>query len=240
MRTFIVTLLAALPVVAFSQSNSSFDLVGGAEYTFRLLQNTTDDPVMQIIIDQRERDEFGKLNFRGGFNYNRRLAGQLWLRTGLRWASAGYVYQDIDDLRWPSEFDPNTGAYTPDPSLPHELRLTKEYWFLEVPLAGRLEMGQGKLKPFVELGVSPHIYLTTRTRQVTDLETKQDFGADDVKPLNLAGIVSVGFQYQATKRTALFFQPIFRYHLTPLADTPIREHLYNYGLELGVRKGMGK
>ncbi|MFZ2901196.1 MAG: outer membrane beta-barrel protein [Saprospiraceae bacterium] len=240
MKSFIVSLLVALPFIAFSQPNSTVDLVGGADYAFRFLKNTTEDPATQVVMDVREQDEFGKLNFRAGFNYNRRLFGPLWLRTGLRWASVGYVVQDVDDLRWPSEFDPNTGAYTPDPNLPHELRLTREYWFIEVPLVARLETGKKKLKSFFEIGVSPHVYLTSRTKQVTDLETKQDFGTGDVNTLSLAGIVSIGFQYQAGKRTALFFQPIFRYHLTPLSDAPIRENLYNYGLEIGVRKGIGK
>jgi hypothetical protein len=240
MKLFISSLLIALPFIVFSQPNSTVDLVGGADYAFRFLKNTSDDLATQVIMDVREQDEFGKLNFRAGFNFNRRLFGQLWLRTGLRWASVGYVVQDADDLRWPSEFDPNTGTYTPDPSLPHQLKLSREYWFVEAPLVARLETGKKKLKSFFEIGVSPHIYLTTHTKQVTDLETEQDFGADDVNTLSLAGIVSIGFQYQATKRTALFFQPIFRYHLTPLSDGPIRENLYNYGLEAGVRKGIGK
>ena len=238
MKIRLLFLFLSAPLFSFSQVKSSVDLVGGVEYSYRYLNNTSDDPIIQIIFDSRD-GETGKMNFRGGFNYNRRLSKHLWIRSGVRLASIGYKFEKTE-LRWPSEYDPNTGEYTPDPTLPHELQAINDYWFLEIPVMGRFEMGEGKWRPFVELGMSPNIYLTTRAKEVTDLSTKVSYlnnTMDNFNRLHFSGNLSIGMQYQATERLAVFLQPVFRYHFTPLYDAPIKEHLYNYGIEIGLRKG---
>ena len=93
-------------------------------------------------MESRDQTETGKLNWRIGFNYNRRLTSRIFLRTGLRLASVGYKGEKNTDLRWPSEHDGN-GGWVADPTLPRELaNLIYDYWFVEMPIVGRFEKDQ--------------------------------------------------------------------------------------------------
>ena len=190
------------------------------------------------ILENRDNKESAKFNWRIGFNYNRRLTSKIVLKTGLRLASVGYKGEKKTGLRWGSEHD-GMGGWIPDPSLPHEIQLVHDYWFTELPIAGRFEINQKKLSPFFELGISPSVYMTTRTKTITDIGTNSEFQNGDVhnfNKLHIVGFISFGLNYSINDRNQLFGQPTFRYHLTKLADAPISENLYNFGIEIGIRR----
>ena len=155
-------------------------------------------------------------------------------------ANLGYKRVVADNLRWGSEFDPTTGTFVPDPNLPHSLTVVHSYWFVEIPVLARYQFNQNKVSPYVEMGFSPNIYITSSSKINTDTGDNVEFNDDtvtsDFNRLNFSGTIAFGLNYQAGARTQLFFQPVFRYHFTRLADAPLKEYLYNYGAELGVRK----
>lgn len=238
--TLSALLICLLPAFALSQAKSSIDLIAGFAYSYRNLTTDSDDAIVIGIMEDRDEEESGKINWRAGFNYNRRLTKNFFLKTGLRMASIGFKGEKVTGLRWPSEHDGN-GGWTPDPNLPHEIQRINDYWFLEVPVAGRWEFGAQKFTPFIEAGVSPSLYLTTRTKEVTDIGSDVDFRNESdqgVHTFHLAGFLSFGANYTLSQNLQLFAQPVFRYHLTPLAEEMIETYLFNYGLEVGVRKGV--
>ena len=227
---FIIILILLIPVFGFSQINQSFDFVSGIEYSYRNLTTSSEDKSVKWILESRDNEESGKLNWRVGFNYNRRLTDKIFLRTGLRLASVGYKGEKIV-LRW--------GSDDTDPNLPHEIQFVYDYWFAEIPIAGRFEMNRKKISPFFELGISPSIYLIQRTKTITDIKTETQFqnnNIDGFKKVHIVGFISFGVNYTINDKFQLFGQPIFRYHLTELVDAPIVEHLFNYGIEIGIRR----
>ena len=238
MKTKIISsLFVVLPIFSFAQISSSIDLIAGIEYSYRNL--TVAPNVIDLIttIDSRNNREEEKLNWRFGFNYNKRLSSNLFLKTGIRLASVGYADEKRTDLRWPSEIGPN--GYVFDPTLPHEMQLIYDYWFLEIPLIGRYEFSNKKFSPFVEAGISPSYYLTTKTKTITDLDTNttsQRGGNGSYSNLHLVGVIAVGANYSINEKFQLFGQGTYRRHFTKLVDAPIRGYLYNYGFEFGVRR----
>ncbi len=237
MKTYIFTfLIMILPILGFGQIKSSVDLMYGIDYTYRNLKTTSEDSTVLGIFEKRQAVEKGKLNWRFGFNYNQRLTNKVYIKTGLRLASIGYKGEKQTDLRWPSE---NVGGeYVFDPNLPHEVQLIYNYWFVEIPLALRFEYLDKKFTPFVEIGVSPSIFMTTKTISKTDIDTSSSFSKGNNQNFNkfqMVGVVSMGMSYQISDKFQVFGQPSFRYHLTKLVDAPIEEKLYNYGLEIGIR-----
>jgi hypothetical protein len=234
----IVTVICLLCIQGLSAQRSSVDFIIGGEYSFRILPQENSDPVIAAILASREQ-ETGKYNFRMGLNYNQRLAKNIWLKSGFRIARVGYVTQNQTDLRWPSEFDPSTGEWTPDPNLPREFQEMTDYIWLEVPLIGRWEWSDGKWRPYLEAGLSPHFYLLTRNKEQTDISISvgvERDQTDELRLFSLVGSFALGVNYQINERWQLFGQPTLRYHFTPLMDDrPIDEHLYNYGIELGTR-----
>ncbi len=230
----IATLILLIPVLGFSQINQSIDFIGGIEYSYRNLTTSSNDATVLATLKNLDDKESGKFNWRIGFNYNRRLTNRLFLRTGLRLASVGYKGEKITGLHWGSEENGTT-----DPSLPHEIQVVADYWFAEIPIVGRFELNEKKLAPFFELGISPSIYLTTRTKEITDIGTDAKFRNNDANNFNkvhIVGFLSFGINYSINERFQFFGQPSIRYHFTKLADKPIEEYLFNYGIEIGIRK----
>lgn len=227
-----------LPIILFSQFDQSIDIVAGIEYSYRRLSTTSEDDLVLRIKEMSDAGQSGKMNWRFGFNYNRKILKRIHLKTGLRLASVGYNGEKKTDLTWITEFD-EMGNWTPDPNLAREAQIIRDYWFVTMPIAGRFEMNENRLSPFIELGVFPTYYVTTRTKVITDLETTTGFNtiaASRINKLNVVSFISVGMNYSLSDTFQMFAQPIFRYHLTPLANKPIKTNLFNYGIELGVRR----
>ena len=236
MKTKIFLILLIIPAFAFSQVKSTIDFVSGIEYSYRILKTTNDELITNVILDNRE-GETGKINFRLGFNFNQRLSEKIFLKSGVRLASVGYKGEKRTGLIWGSEIDPNLG-YQLDPNLPHESQFIHDYWFIEIPIIGRYEFNNRKITPFIEAGISPNVYITSKTKIKTDISSNVEF-YDETKlnfnRMHLAVNLSFGLNYQLSPKWILFGQPVFRYHFTKLVEAPIKEYLYNYGIELGAR-----
>lgn len=230
---FFVTLISIIPIFGFSQINQSIDFISGIEYSYRNLTTSSEDEIVVGILENRDNKESGKLNWRIGFNYNLRLTNKIFFRTGLRLASIGYKGEK-KTLIWPSIPNGMGGYIPPDVD---EMQLVYDYWFTEIPIAGRYEINQGKLTPFFELGISPSIYMTTRTTSIINNKTDSDFQNDNIfKKVHIVGFISFGLNYSFNDKFQIFGQPTLRYHVTKLVDAPIGEYLYNYGVEIGLRR----
>lgn len=215
------------------QSNSTIDAIGGLDYSFRTIRYAGDDPfVGTALTSYRKIDEKPKFTYRAGFNYNHRFFRNLWLKTGVRYASVGYYLKKDEQLIWESEIV--SGVY--DPTLPHRLTFSQYFQFIEVPLGARLEIPAGKWSFFVEGGAGFNFYLNTRSVIKLDNDTKTStVQTSHINRVSTALYGSVGVQYQVSNRYSIFAQPIFRYHLTRLTYDLVTEHLYNTGLEAGIR-----
>lgn len=229
-------LICLLPTISFAQFQSSIDFIGSVAYSYRNLTTTSTTPIVVEILKKREDTEVGKLNWRVGFNYNQQLFKRIHLKSGIRLASVGFKGENRTGLMWASEHD-GMGGFIPNPNLIHEMQHIPDFWFLELPIVGRFEFTDKQLTPFVELGISPTIYLTTRNQFITDINETINFQrANDFNQLQLVGSASFGLNYTLNEQLQLFGQPIFRYHLTKSRDRPIEERLFSYGLEMGIRK----
>lgn len=240
LRSLAILFLIA-PTFLFAQAKSSIDFVGGVEYSYRTVGLEKDSDLPSIIVDVRDV-EVANLNWRVGFNYARRLNQRFYLKSGLRLASVGYRLP-TEGLRFWSMPDGMGGFIVtpPNPDLPSEIAWSTNRWFLEVPVMGRLVLTEnGKISPFVEAGVSPSFYLTTRNRVTTNLEDQVENTSDRederFNGLHFVGNLSFGLNYDLSPAYQLFGQAIMRYHFTRTYDAPVQENLYNYGLELGLRR----
>ena len=104
----------------------------------------------------------------------------------------------------------------------------------------RYQFGNKKLHAFVEAGFSPSIFLTMRNVTVKNgkktVDYRQDFSTSSIDKFQLLGNISFGINYSINERYQVFGQPIFRYSLTPVADTPLTRYLFSGGVEMGVRR----
>lgn len=231
---------------ASAQFPYSIDLMLGVEYSYRDLKVTEDadrlDPDILAMNLALRDGETSKRNIRFGININKFLDDRFYFKTGFRYASVGYNGEKQTDIRWPSETDSN-GNYTPDPNLYHENQFIYNYRYLVIPGIFRYHITEGRLAPFIETGLSLHIYAHTKRKTINEFETRTERYNDGEANADLTsvGSISLGFEYLLDHSHALFVQGIGRYHFSPRRrNATVQERLYNYGLEFGIRKRMGK
>ncbi|MEO0339167.1 MAG: hypothetical protein AAF242_08120 [Bacteroidota bacterium] len=234
---YLLLICCLIPFGAHCQFERSIDLVAGIGKSFRFLSTMSDEPHLLNIIEFREEREQASINWQLGFNYNHRLNQHVIFKVGIRLASLGHKDESRNELRWGTDHD-GSGGVVPSPEIV-DVELRVAYWFVEVPIVGRWEIGNKKLIPFVEFGALPSIFTTFRSTSIIDGESNTDYGKREngnFNLLHLAGFASVGLNYQFQEKMQFFVQPNVRYHFTNISGSPIKDKLYSYGLELGLRK----
>ena len=126
-------------------------------------------------------------------------------------------------------------------SEPNAVTITREYFFLDIPVLIRRQFGGEKLSFFVEGGVSPNLFIVTKTKQVLDNEdVSRMYDKDNVlniRSLQFVASLSFGVNYNIADKWQLFAQPVARYSLSTIRpNVPVNENLYTIGLEIGLRK----
>jgi hypothetical protein len=248
MKSIITLLLISSSFLLSAQSNSSVGFIGGIDYTYRHIGGADSQ---SAIFKEVRNSEKGNINWRFGVELNEIIKSTLVLKTGARLMSLGY-HKDINvnfgDLRWGLQHDGNGGYYglssggdLSSGENSYDFTVSNNYWFIELPLVVRYEFSDKKFTPYAEAGVAPAYYLLDRNivtsdgeREVTTTTPRES--NSPVQRIQLEGILAFGFNYNIKESIQLFGQPTFRYHLTKMWDTDLKEHLWSAGLEIGVRK----
>jgi Outer membrane protein beta-barrel domain len=226
---------------AFAQFKSSLELISGADMTYRTAQTSVDS--LQFVIKSRNTNEKPRMNWRFGLNYHVQITERFGLKTGLRYATAGYLLSKQNDLRWPSQHNQN-GGY--DPNLPGEgkdVSLWFRYSFIEIPVAVRYQLNAPsatrRFSSYLEGGIAPNLYRSTKfVSKLDDQKSSNTISESSVQKLHWVAQISYGLTYQFKNADALFFQPIARFHLNKTKNAAVQEHLYSFGVELGYRKSI--
>ncbi len=233
---YLFFLALIIPAFGIAQFEQSIDIVGGIGTSFRSLQADSGELAIQNILDRRQEREISKTSWQIGFHYNRKLTEKLRIRTGFRFASLGYDEQYRDSLRWGTYHD-GQGVIMSSGLQDLELRLS--FWMFELPMLARWEMNAKKLSPFIEFGALPSFYVTSYGHFLIDGQGQphltERYGSN-VNSFHLASFASVGVNYLMNEKLQAFIQPNIRYYFTNTSKGPIKEKLYSYGLELGLRK----
>lgn len=219
------------------QTNKSISVAAGIDYSYRVLQSDQTNAAIAMLIIRRNKEESGKSNWHLGVYYNQELMNRFFFKTGLQLSSIGYKDAKRTGLKWPAEVI--NGMWVPDPSLPHEIQIIRDNWYVEIPIAGRWMMNTHKFSPFLEAGLSPALYVLTKTLTKTDLGNSSEFSTVKINNFNriqLISHLSFGLNVNATATHQWFVQTNFRYHLITTNDAPIKENLFSVGLKIGIRK----
>lgn len=226
MKNILLASFSILAYLSIGQTSSSIGIMGSLDYTYRYIDT------------KLYSKESGKLNYRLGINYDRKISNRCWIEVGVRYASVGYKI-DEKNIKWGSEYDTLKGMWIPNPDLPHKLTSYIDYLFIEIPVCLRYQLSKSKWNPYFIAGISPDFYINTKVKNVTELYTTNNTEKTYFfKKLNFSAIVGFGFDYAITQNCEVFGQPSFRYYFTNIQNQPIEEYLYSFGIELGVRKNL--
>ena len=232
-----------ITVWSYAQGNSSIDLSVGSGYSFRSLSDPTSSTVSAPLFQSRNENEESRQNWNITIAYNRALSKNLFFKTGLKYNSYTYYTLKLTGLQWPTQHD-GMGGFDPTSALEaNDLYYSDAHRFIGIPLFFRYQLNNRKLHPFVELGTSFNYYLTTTTTREggvnNELNSSESSHRDDYTSLNLFGHISLGANYNCTESIQVYGQVACSRQLNSLTDTPFREHLYDYSIQLGIRKAIG-
>lgn len=196
------------------------------------------------ILETRARHEAPRIQYRLGVDYLYAITPQLQIKTGLRYAEVGYTATESSTdstLIWASDHDGNGGVIGPPPSMVQieSIEIFKKHRYLTVPLLLRYTPSQTAFSPFIEAGVSSHIYINTNNISIVDGERSSSIYRSTqlvtYEPMQWVGVLGIGFSYTFGDNYYLSLAANGRYHLNLLAqNTNINERLYNYGGELSI------
>jgi len=152
----------------------------------------------------------------------------------------GYKHENQTDLIFGGQFNGPDSPPITDSDIT-EVQIVKDYQYINLPFLLRYELSEDKkIMPFVEFGLIPSVYFSTKTTQITNLDKKavytNDTELESFNPFQLVASCAIGLQYNLNDNYQILLMPNFRYHVSKLADTPIVYHLYSGGLEIGMRR----
>lgn len=224
-------------VNGIAQPRPSIEIILGTDISYRTLSYSGDNVGPQSVILLRNKNEISKIGNRFGIHFNIPIQNKLMFKTGIQYCNLGYKTKNRTGLKWGSEINAQ-GNWILDPSLPHEVQNRYSYHYTSIPFIINYQWKKNRLNPYVEGGIGTSIFLNSYTTIVTDInsyDSKETVTSGTFNKFNLALLLGFGFQYHLSDQFQCFGGPTFSYHLTPLVQAPIEEHLYRFGIECGVR-----
>ena len=217
--------------------NKSIDFAFGEKYNYRLLiatkKSTSGSEIVKKVRDGIEKPSFSQSY---GIFLNKKIAEKQWLRFGLRYNPVTYIDKETDNVMWGSEHD-GMGGWKPDPSLPHTLKLTRTYQYLDFTFAYRKMLSEKKWRSFFEIGIAPTVYLGTTLNILLGTDaSKIKRKEPDVNSFSMNIQYSYGVERDFGKNFSFVLQPTFYNYILPTSlKSSVKEFLVSGSLEVAVR-----
>jgi hypothetical protein len=111
-----------------------------------------------------------------------------------------------------------------------------DYVFLNIPIACRFLFSEGRIAPYIELGIAPTFHIGGNETLIVGKE--QLTVPSYANNFSLFVNCGLGIQFKANESLNLFFQPTVQYQIRKNATFTygVTQRLYSIGTELGVSK----
>lgn len=197
------------------------------QINYRLLRSTPGDQVSKQILESRNEIDIPRIQYTTGVQLGYLLNKRVTLNTGIQYSNWGGHTKRRDLIYMP-----------PNPVLPQSVATAANLHYLSVPLTANVTFGQKRLKFTAEAGLSA-MYLF-RERNVFDqfyadghTETKRD-SRPYYRKFNVAPQLSAGVDYALNEHMHLKLTPVFKFAAIKSYDSPVKENLYNFGLNIAA------
>lgn len=212
---------------SYNKLSNSLDLVIGADFGYRTINM---DPAFGEFLFQQENRaklERPQANYRIGLNYIQGLSSSWALKTGIRYATAGFNISSVEAFDISQDInliDKNFSVLGSD--------YKYNYRFIEIPVGLRYVFNKSFCDPFIEFGIATNIYQHTQIFQDGNRElTKKE----SINKFNYFGYLSLGGDFEINDRLRGFTQLMGRYQFNKLRKGPLEERAVSLGLETGLR-----
>jgi len=236
MKKFLLV-LTVLPLITNAQDsktkkinkNISVGLSFSPTYNYRTLINEDNSATNKMVIDNRDKNEIGKVGFGAGANVYITLSKKFELQSGLFYSDKGYKTKKVA-----------LNFQTTGPNIPTHFIAKYQMHYLDVPLKLNYMSGQGRLKFIAGAGFSANFFLNASGKTTVFYgdgrreDREKQSSTTDYQKFNISALASVGVEYKLQQNIFLRAEPTFQYGLLKTVDASIAEHLWNAALNIGI------
>ncbi len=237
-QIFLLSILfLALPSVLFSQDKADspkptsapsgklqIGLSFSPNVSFRKL---TAEESFRKLKESRDEYEIPTFGFTSGIQFLYSFHPKWSLQVGATFTKAGYQ----------SKYE-TVRVNQPEPGTPLKMKYRFEYHYLDLPVKLNYTIGRNNLKFFGSAGFCTHYFLNENyisTVVYADRTTESiQPTTDTYRKLYGSILVSAGVDWQLHPQFNVRLEPIFRYGVNSINETPVRGYLWSAGLDCSV------
>jgi hypothetical protein len=231
---YLFLFLASYSLSAQDSTNTNFKhwAVGftvSPDYCYRTL--TSDGSVGSAsVISLRNGSEQAQYGITSGFNVCYFFKKHFLIETGINYSDKSYSTKDFSDFIY---------SGPPDPSIPSKIKYIYDYNFIDIPLKINVILGKKKLRFIASAGVVSNILLFKKEIQIAEYSdvtsiTSYPTPKTDLNFQGLTALISMGTDISLGKNFNLRIEPVCRYSLALFQTSPVKEHLWSAGLNMGL------
>ena len=239
MKKTIFLLIVFASFTAYAQETTSGSRISvglnfSPDYNFRTISRDENGDGIDLTVKSRNDREVAKIGYTAGLNMAIKISKNVAFESGLQYSDKGYQTKTMDLV---FEGDPT------NPLLPAKATFHYSYHYIGVPLKLNLFFGEGDLRVVSGIGVTTNFLLNVQNRNNFEYsdgkkETTKSKGTDGFNKIDVSPMISFGIDYKLTNTIHLRAEPTFRYGIIKLNHSPIKENLWNAGVNLGVSYGL--
>jgi len=190
------------------------------------------------ILSRREDTEFARMGISAGLTMNYNISRIVGIEVGVQYASRGYSYIANDPV---SEYINNPlYVYGPTPVMqffPRKLEYIYNFNYLELPLRVVFTSGKKKLKFIASAGAAAGLLLNAQQKTyIKYIDGNESTTIDEItylRQFTISPQLTLGADYQISRYINLRIEPIARYSVRSLVDsppyTPVKTYLISGG-----------
>lgn len=207
------------------ENKFSFGVNFSPNYSYRTLTSSDE---FQFALDARNEGEHPSFGYNTGIAVQLDLVNNIELELGIQLSSQTHIFKKV----------PIHNMHGPHPLgfADYQLR----YFYVEVPLKINYRLVNNRFFGYITSGVSLNRFINAKYKSwLTYLTGDTEILSSDIETDNfnksvvaLAGGFGIG--YHISEKLNLRLEPLFRYSLTPLEDTPLKQYNYSIGCQAGI------
>ncbi len=205
---------------------------------YRQIINSTDDAFADLIIKSRNNSEVPKIGFHTGLKFMYQINQNISFESGIQFASRGYQTRNQNMIYE----DPIGGVNSvPNDHSPVKIRIIYNYYFIDIPLGLNFTFGKKKVRFISSIGLNVNYFIKTINTAVitySDGETERHTSfvvkKNHLQIINLSPAMGAGIVYSLRDNLFLRIESCFSYGLMPIQTSPVRDFLYNGGLNMAI------
>lgn len=198
---------------------------------FRTLRSFDGSPSGDLSLKMRKDTETFKMGYTTGMILNLNLKRNFGIETGIQFSNKGYQAK--------FEF---SNIELQDPHIPDKSTSIYNFHYIDIPVKANFAIGKKRVRFITSVGITTSFLLNETVTNIlifpeqTEKETNPN--DDEFNKVNFSPTISAGIDYEINSSMNVRIEPVFKYGVRKIIDTPLTAYLYSVGLNVAYYFGI--